>query len=327
MHATESRIEAAATALARVRPRAGRWARTMRAVRQSWQLYMLLFLPMVYLLVFKYYPMYGAQIAFRDFNPIGGITGSPWVGLDHFQRFVTSYNFWPVMRNTLELSLYNLAAGFPFPILLALSLNYVGSRHFRKTVQMVAYAPYFISTVVMVGIILTLLQPNGGLVNMLLGLVHIGPVDFMGNASYFIHIFVWSGVWQTVGFSCIVYLAALTGVDPTLHEAAIVDGASKWQRIRHIDLPGIAPIMVILLILDMGSILTISYQKVLLLQNPINQSVSEVLDLYVYHVGLASALPQFSYASAIGLFKSVIALVLIVVVNRFARRVSASSLW
>jgi putative aldouronate transport system permease protein len=326
MNVTEPRLR---VTTARAPGRVARRSRTLRlhAIRQSWQLYVLLILPMVYLIVFKYYPMYGAQIAFRNFNPVDGISGSPWVGLQNFVRFVTSYNFGPVMRNTIELSLYSLAAAFPFPILLAISLNYAGKRWFRKTVQMVVYAPYFISTVVMVGIILTLLNPRGGLINVLLGTVHLGPVDFMGNASYFAHIFVWSGVWQTVGFSCIVYLAALTSIDPTLHEAAIVDGASKWRRIWHIDLPGIAPIMVILLILDMGSILTIGYQKVLLLQNPINQSVSEVLDLYVYHVGLAASLPQVSYASAIGLFKSVVALILIVVVNAFARRVSSSSLW
>ena len=240
---------------------------------------------------------------------------------------MTSFNFWPIIRNTLFLSIYSLLAGFPLPIIMGLALSYVTRGWFRKTVQMVTYAPHFISTVVMVGIILMVLDTRSGLVNQLLGAVGLGPIDFMGNAAYFRHIYVWTDVWQNLGFDCIIYLAALTSIDPTLHEAAIVDGASKLQRMRYIDLPGITPIMVILLILNMSSILGVGFEKVLLLQNTINQPVSEVIETYVYHVGLRSTIPQFSYAAAIGLFQSVIALILLVAVNQFARSVSEASLW
>ncbi len=301
--------------------------RTWRRARRSWQLYVMLSLPLLWLLVFQYWPMYGVQIAFRNFNVVDGITGSPWVGLAHFERFVSSYNFWQIIKNTVILSVYSLVAGFPLPILLALALNHIGRTWFKKTVQMVGYAPEFISMVVMVGIIFVVLDPRIGMVNQILGLAGIGPIDFMGNAGYFRHIFVWSGVWQTVGFGCIIYLAALTSIDPTLHEAAIMDGASKLQRIRDIDLPGIVPAAMVLLILDLSAILSIGFEKVLLLQNPINLQVSEVVDSYVYRVGLAAPLPQFSYAAAIGLFQSVIALVLIVLVNQLARRIDDASLW
>jgi multiple sugar transport system permease protein/putative aldouronate transport system permease protein len=287
----------------------------------------MLALPLLYLFLFKYWPMYGVQIAFRTFNVVDGITGSPWVGLANFERFVHSFNFWQIISNTVILSVYSLAAGFPLPILLALALNHINRQWYKKTVQMVGYAPEFISIVVMVGIIFVLLDPRIGMVNQILGLVGIGSIDFMGNAGYFRHIFVWSGVWQHVGFACIIYLAALTSIDPTLHEAAIMDGASKLQRIRDIDLPGIVPAAIVLLILDLGSILSIGFEKVLLMQNPINLQVSEVVDTYVYRVGLAAPLPQFSYAAAIGLFQSVIALVLIVLVNQLARRVEDASLW
>jgi putative aldouronate transport system permease protein len=300
---------------------------TWRRARRSWQLYVMLALPLLYLLLFKYWPMYGVQIAFRTFNVVDGITGSPWVGLANFERFVHSFNFWQIISNTVILSVYSLAAGFPLPILLALALNHINRQWYKKTVQMVGYAPEFISIVVMVGIIFVLLDPRIGMVNQILGLVGIGSIDFMGNAGYFRHIFVWSGVWQHVGFACIIYLAALTSIDPTLHEAAIMDGASKLQRIRDIDLPGIVPAAIVLLILDLGSILSIGFEKVLLMQNPINLQVSEVVDTYVYRVGLAAPLPQFSYAAAIGLFQSVIALVLIVLVNQLARRVEDASLW
>jgi putative aldouronate transport system permease protein len=309
----------------RVQARLG--AQSWVAIRRNWQLYAMLILPVLYILVFKYWPMYGVQIAFRNFNVIDGITGSPWVGWANFERFMNAYNFRQIIGNTLLLSAYSLAAGFPFPIILALALNYTGRAWFRRTVQMVGYAPFFISIVVMVGMILVLLDPRFGIVNQLLGMVGIGPFDIMGNAAAFRHVYVWSGVWQYVGFSCIIYLAALTSVDPTLHEAAIIDGANKLQRIRDIDLPTIMPVAIVLLILEMGAILSVGFEKVLLLQNNINLPVSEVIDTYVYRVGLAAELPQFSYAAAIGLFQSVIAFVLIVVVNQIAKRVGAASLW
>jgi putative aldouronate transport system permease protein len=290
-------------------------------IRAKWQLYVLLALPLLYLLVFAYWPMYGVQIAFRNFNPGQGISASPWVGLRHFERFVSSYDFWRTLRNTLVLSLYSLAAGFPFPIMLALGLNYVTRRRFQKMVQLVTYAPYFISTVVMVGIILQLLAPNTGLVNHILQLLGFKQIDFMARPQLFAHIYVWSGLWQTVGFSCVIYLAALSGVDPTLHEAAIVDGASKLQRMWYIDLPEIIPLAILLLILSMGGILSSGFEKILLMQNPLNIRTSDVIDTYVYRVGIASAVPNYSYASAVGLFKSLVGLILVLVVDRFAKRI------
>jgi multiple sugar transport system permease protein/putative aldouronate transport system permease protein len=306
--------------------RRSRLQQVQKSIRRDWQLYVLLLPPLLYLVIFKYWPMYGVQIAFRNFNAVDGISGSPWVGLRHFERFVTSYNFWTIMKNTLVLNVYQLIAGFPLPIVLALALNYVRKQSFKKSVQMISYAPHFISTVVMCGIILQFVSPIG-LVNNLLGLVGIGPIFFMNEPSYWKSLYVWSGVWQNVGFGCIIYLAALAGIDPTLHEAAIVDGASKLQRIRDIDLPGIIPVAIILFILNLGTLLDTGFEKVLLLQNALNLRTSETIDTYVYHVSLASNFPQFSLAAAVGLFKAVIGLILIVSANQVARRFRATSLW
>ncbi|WJH35382.1 ABC transporter permease subunit [Paenibacillus sp. CC-CFT747] len=296
-------------------------------MKKVWRLYVLISLPVIYLLLFKYWPMYGAQIAFKNYIVTKGIWGSEWVGLKHFIRFFESYEFWRIIRNTITLSLYSLAAGFPFPILLALSLNYVRNERFKKSVQMITYAPHFISVVVMVGIILELLDPRNGIVNTVLKLFGLQPVNFMGIPEYFKSIYVWSGIWQSVGFSCIIYLAALSSIDPALHEAAVVDGASKLQRMRHIDLPGLMPIAIIMLILNTGHMLDVGFEKVLLMQNPLNMRTSEVIDTYVYKVGLASQAVNYSYSSAIGLFKSLINLVLLVAVNKIAQRTNQSSLW
>lgn len=299
----------------------------LKDMAKVWQLYLLMALPFVYIVIFKYVPMYGAQIAFKNFIATKGVFGSPWVGFDHFVRFFNSYEFWNIMWNTITLSLYQLVAGFPFPIILALSLNYVMHEKFKKMVQMVTYAPHFISVVVMVGIIFQVLDPRIGIVNILLNSIGIDPVNWMGKAEYFQSIYVWSGVWQNVGFSCIIYLAALASIDPSLHEAAVVDGASKLRRMWHIDLPGILPIAIILLILDVGRMLEIGFEKSFLMQNPLNLRTSEIVDTYVYKVGLASTVVNFSYSSAIGLFKNVINLILLIAVNRVARKMGQSSLW
>lgn len=295
-------------------------------VLKSWQLYLLFLLPLLYILIFKYYPMYGASIAFKNFNPALGITDSPWVGFDHIIRFFKSNEFTRILKNTLLLSLYQLVAGFPFPIILALSLNYVYHKKIKKSVQMITYAPHFISIVVMVGMILIFLDPRGP-INDLIALLGFERIHFMGKPSLFKSIFVWSGIWQNVGFGCIIYLAALSSVNPEMHEAALVDGASKLQRIWYIDIPSILPITIILLILDMGNILDTGFEKVLLMQNPLNLSTSEVIDTYVYNVGLVAQIPQFSYAAAIGLFKAVIALVLVTSTNRLSRKIGQESLW
>ncbi|TFE26109.1 sugar ABC transporter permease [Cohnella luojiensis] len=296
-------------------------------IRRVWQLYVLMSLPFLYLIVFKYVPMYGALIAFKDFVVTRGIWGSEWVGLKHFERFVHSYEFVKVIKNTLVLNFYNLAAGFSFPILLALSLNYIRVRWFKKTVQMITYAPHFISTVVMVGLMFELLDPRNGLINNILQAFGFGTVDFMGNPDYFKSIYVWSNIWQSAGFNCIIFLAALSSIDPSLHEAAVMDGASQRQRVWHIDLPGILPVAVILLILNMGYMLDVGYEKVLLMQNPLNLRTSEVIDTYVYKVGLVSQAMNYSYSAAIGLFKSIIGFILIITVNQIAKKANQASLW
>jgi putative aldouronate transport system permease protein len=301
--------------------------RRLRRISKSWQLYALFFFPGLYIILFKYVPMYGAVIAFKDFTATKGIMGSPWVGIKHFSRFFNSYDFWMLLSNTLGLSLYELIAGFPLPILLALSLNYVRNQYFKKTVQMVTYAPHFISVVVMAGIIMEFLAPRTGIINNIIVFFGYQPIGFMGSPEYFKSIFVWSGVWQNMGFGCIIYLAALAGIDPALHEAAVMDGASKLKRMRHVDIPGILPIAIILLILNVGHMLEIGFEKVLLLQNPLNLQASEVIDTYVYKVGLASPISNFSYSSAIGLFKNAINLILLVIVNSIAKKTGQSSLW
>lgn len=310
-----------------VPPGSGTRGPSWRRIRNNWQLYLMLVLPVAYVVVFQYVPMYGAQIAFRNFSPALGIEGSPWVGLEHFTRFLGSYQFWPLLRNTIVLHTYELLVTFPLPIVLALALNYVRLRWFKRSVQLITYAPHFISTVVIVGMLFMLLDPRIGLLNNLLTLVGIEPIDFMGEPALFRHVYVWSSAWQTMGFSAIIYLAALSSVDPELHEAAVVDGATKLQRMRYIDLPTIMPIAVILLILNIGTILSVGFEKVLLMQNDLNLDTAEVIDTYVYKIGLAAEIPQFSYAAAIGLFRSVVGLVLLVLANWVARRLARSSLW
>ncbi|MFG1813098.1 ABC transporter permease [Kribbella sp. NPDC049174] len=296
-------------------------------MRRNWQLYAMLALPLIWLAIFAYWPMYGVIIAFKDYNVVSGIWGSPWAGFKYFDRFIESYQFWKLIRNTVYLHVYELVATFPLPIILALCLNTVRRKWFSRSAQLITYAPHFISTVVVVGLIVVLTNPNTGVTNHILGLFGLGPVDMLGDSGLFRHLFVWSGAWQTMGFSAIIYLAALTSVPPELHEAAIVDGASRLRRMWHIDLPSIVPVAVILLILNIGSILSVGFEKVLLMQNSLNLDTAEVIDTYVYKIGLASAVPQFSYATAIGLFRSVIGLVLLVLANTFARRFARSSLW
>jgi putative aldouronate transport system permease protein len=295
--------------------------------KKSWQLQIIFLLPLLYLIIFKYVPMYGAQIAFRKFNAVDGIWNSPWIGWHYFERFFHSYEFYNVLWNTLGLALYHLIATFPFPIILALSLNQVRTGRFKKTVQMVTYAPHFISVVVMVGIIMEMLDPRTGLINKVIQLFGLKALHFLAIPEWFQSIYVWSDIWQHVGWNSIIFLAALAGIDPTLHEAAIMDGASKGQRVWHIDVPGILPIAIILLILNSGNLMDLGFEKALLLQNPLNLQTSEIIDTYVYHVGLASNMVNFSYATAIGLFKSVINLLLLVIINTMARKAGQESLW
>lgn len=301
--------------------RRSRW----RRARASWQLYVLLLPAVAYVLVFKYWPMYGAQIAFRDYNPVDGFSGSPWVGLEHFQRFVESFQFERLLANTLTLNALGLLIAFPIPIILALIVNQLQNERFKKFTQTVLYSPSFISVVVVVGMIYLLFSPRSGIVNNAITAAGGEPVFFMGSPEWFRPLYIGSDIWQNAGFSMIVYLAALTAIDPALHEAARVDGASKWQRIRHIDIPGIMPVITILFILAIGNLFNLGFEKVLLMQTDLNLPASEVIQTYVYKTGLQSA--QFSYSAAIGLFNSLINLTLLLTFNWVARRANKTSLW
>ncbi|MGI6725631.1 MAG: ABC transporter permease [Christensenellales bacterium] len=298
-----------------------------RNARINWELYAIIAVPVIWLLIFHYYPMYGVQIAFRKFTVSKGILGSPYVGLQYFEKFVKSYNFKRVVSNTLSISIYDLIMGFPFPIILALLLNNCLRPRYKKFVQIVTYMPYFISTVVMVGIIIQFLSPKVGVVNYAIKALGGNEIDFMGRPEYFKHIYVWSNIWQGTGWSAIIYLSALASIDPGLHEAALVDGANRFKRMWHIDLPGILPTITIMLTLRMGSIMSVGFEKAFLMQNNLNLSTSEIISTYVYKVGLASAAPDYSYSAAIGLFNSVINLVLIATVNRINARINEISLW
>jgi putative aldouronate transport system permease protein len=269
--------------------------------------------------------MYGVTIAFKDFKPHLGILGSPWVGFTHFERFFRSDQFWSLIQNTLGLSIYQLAAGFPLPIVLAILLNYAKYHRLKKVVQTMTYVPHFISTVVLVGMMSVLLSPQLGIVNVIIKSLGSESILFMADDDWFRSVYVWSGVWQNAGWGTIIYLAALAGIDPGLHEAAIVDGASKLRRIWHVDLPGIAPTIMILLILNMGSIMAVGFEKTFLMQNALNLSTSEVISTYVYKLGLLSS--QYSFAATVGLFNSVINFMLLIMVNRTAKALGQNSLW
>lgn len=296
-----------------------------KRIRVNWELYLFLVPAILYFLVFHYAPMYGIQIAFKNFIPSKGIMDSPWVGFDHFERFFNSYYFWDLLWNTFSLSFYELLIGFPLPIILALAFNEIRTGPFKKMVQSVTYAPHFISVVVMAGMIITFLSPSTGILVQFIKWMGFDAPNFLSDPAWFKTVYVLSGVWQSTGWGTIIYLAALSGVDPQQHEAAIVDGASRFKRLLHINLPAILPTITILLILNMGNILTIGFEKILLLQNSLNMESSDVISTYVYRTGLVDA--QYSFSTAVGLFNSFINVILLVTVNRIARRTSENSLW
>ena len=290
-----------------------------------WQLYIMLLLPVTYVFIFGYMPLSGLLIAFQDYSTKRGIWGSKWIGFEQFEKFFSTPQFTQLLWNTFALSLYSFLAGFPFPIILALALNECPSARYKKLVQMVTYAPYFLSTVVMCGIVIQFLHIRTGIINKLIVALGGTATDFMGNANYFRSIYVWSGIWQGAGYSAVIYLAALSGIDPSLQEAAIIDGANRFQRVWHVDLPAILPTVIIQMILSLGSLLSVGYEKVFLLQNTMNLSTSEVISTFVYKRGLKDI--QYSYSTAVGLFNSVVSLVLIATANFIARKVSDTSLW
>jgi putative aldouronate transport system permease protein len=297
----------------------------LRRMRKNWELYLFIAPAFLYFVVFHYAPMYGVQIAFKNFIPSKGFLGSAWVGFDHFERFFNSYYFWDLLVNTLTISFYELAIGFPLPIILALAFNEIRNGAFKKTVQTITYAPHFISVVVMAGMVITFLTPSTGIIVQIIEALGMEPAAFLTDPRWFKTMYVISGVWQSTGWGTIIYLAALAGVDPQLHEAAIVDGASRFKRLLHINLPTIVPTITILLILNMGNILGVGYEKVLLLQNSLNMEASDVISTFVYRTGLVSA--QYSFSTAVGLFNSVINALMLITVNQIAKRTSATSLW
>lgn len=294
-------------------------------MRRDYQLYIMMLPVVVYLFIFAYIPIYGVQIAFKDYNVGQGILGSPWVGFDNFTRFFRSFQFWNVLKNTLVLSLYGLIAGFPIPILLALMVTQVRREGFKKFVQTVTYAPHFISTVVVIGMLNVFLAPSNGVVNSVIQLLGGTPKFFMGDPELFADMYVWSGVWQNMGYSSIIYLAALTGVNPELHEVAMVEGASKIRRIWHIDLPCILPTIVTLLIMQCGRLMSVGFDKAYLMQNALNLSASEVLSTYVYKIGMLNS--QFSFSTAVDLFNCLINIILLVIVNAICNKLGDISLW
>ena len=307
--------------------KAGRGEFIRKRILPNWQLYLLLIIPVIYIMIFAYYPIIsGVRIAFSDYSIVKGIWGSPWAGFTNFARFFRNYQFFPVIRNTISLSLYSMIAGFPFPIILALALNYTRKKWFKKTVQMVTYAPYFISTIVLVGMMLQLFAYNG-IINAIIGNFGAGPYDFLGKPDTFPSMYVWSGVWQGVGFGSIIYLAVLSNSDEEIHEAATIDGASKTQRIRYIDIHLLMPTATILLIMNVGSILNIGFEKVFAMQNPLNLRTSEVLSTLIYKTSLKAIIPDFSYGTAVGFFQSTVGLLMIILLNQVSKKLSDTSLW
>lgn len=293
--------------------------------KKFWQCYLMVAIPVSFVFVFNYLPMGGVLMAFEDFSFKKGLFGSEWIGLKNFKAFFENPMFTQLLRNTLVLSIYSLIVSFPFPILLALILNECGSAKLKKTVQLITYAPNFISTVVLVGMVMQVLHPRFGMVNNLLSFLGFETIDFMGKEGLFSSIYVWSGVWQSAGYGSIIYIAALAGVDQEMVEATLIDGANRLQRIWYLDLPTIKPTIVISLIMAVGGIMGVGFEKVFLLQNSINAQVSEVISTYVYKRGLVNN--DYGYATAVGLFNSVVNAVLLVTVNYIARKMDETSLW
>lgn len=287
--------------------------------------YYLMLLPAVlYVLLFCYAPLYGLQIAFKNYKVSLGVAGSPWIGFRNFTDFFQSYYFVKLLKNTLVLSLYSLAVSFPIPIIVALILNELKGK-FKKFTQTILYAPHFISLVVVVSILNVMLSPSQGVVNTILEMLGMERNYFMANPAYFPHLYVWSGVWQGMGYSSVIYFAALSGIDPTLYEAAELDGASKLQRIRYIDLPSIMPTVIIMLIMSAGNLMSIGFEKAYLMQNDRNSGVSEIIATYVYKVGLIDA--RYSFSAAVNLFNSVINFIILIVINKISGKLSETSLW
>ena len=300
------------------------WKRNLKKFLSSWQLYVLLLPGVLYILIFSYFPMYGIQIAFKNFRPTKGIWGSEWVAFKHFIRFFQFPNFWQYIRNTVILSVYGILT-FPVGVIFSLLLNELPNQKFKKTVQMITYAPHFISTVVLCGMVLLFFSETNGFVNAIIEGLGFQRIPFLEEAKYFRSLYIGSGLWQGLGWSTIIYLAALAGVSPELVEAARIDGANRLQIVLHVNIPTIMPTIIIMFIMSFGSILSVGFEKIFLLQNALNLSVSQVLSTYTYEVGLINA--QYSYSAAISLFNTVINITLLIIVNMIVSKLSDISLW
>lgn len=312
----------------RLTPASRQRQKLLRQVGHRWQIYLLMLIPVAYILIFAYGPMFGLVIAFKRYDFSLGIFKSPWVGLANFEKFFQSYKFSEILKNTLTVSLYSLIVGFPIPILFALLLNALPFRRYQKTIQTITYLPHFISVVVIVGLIMQLLNSRNGLYGNLYTLfTGTRAPDILAKGSNFPHIYVWSGIWQSTGYNSIIYFAALSSVDQSLHEAALIDGATRFQRVRYIDFPSILPTASIMLILAVGNIMNVGFEKVLLMQNSLNLKYSEVISTYVYKIGLASGINDFSLSTAIGMFNSVINFTLLLVANFASKRISGNGIF
>ena len=288
--------------------------------KNNWQLYVLILSAIIYFIVFNYMPLYGIQIAFKDFKAVFGISGSKWVGLKHFENFFHAYYFKRLLANTLLLNVYNLLWSFPVPIILAILLNQIKGPKIKRFIQTSIYVPYFISTVVLAGMLYIFLSPTSGIFNILRQALGMKSVDFMSDAKAFRTIYIVSGIWQSAGWGTILYIASLSGVDPSLYEAAEIDGASIWQKIRYIDMPSIVPVIVMVFILDCGKLLSSNTDKALVMQTAGNIPTSDIIGVYVYNVGLGSG--QFSYTTAIGLFINIINFIIIITANQISKKIS-----
>ena len=291
----------------------------------NWQFWVIIAVPIIYAIIFAYIPMAGIVLAFQDFSIRKGIFGSEWVGLRYFKQFLTSTSSVLVIKNTLILGIYSFLASFPVPILLAIGINEMRAKRYKKAVQMVTYAPYFISIVVLVGMMMQMMDLRSGIINVFIQKLGFSPINFFGDPKIFRHLYVWSGVWQSAGYASIIYLAALSGVSKELQEAAIVDGANRVKRILHVDIPAILPTIIIMLIFNCASIVSIGLDKVFLMQNSLNASVSEVISTFVYKVGVVNS--NIGFSTAAGLFQSVVSFVLLVIVNRVCKKITENSLW
>lgn len=293
---------------------------------RDWQLWVMILPAALYILIFCYGPMYGLQLAFRDYNFSKGITGGDWVGFKYFIQYFQSPMFFPTIRNTFVIAFFSLICGFPIPIILAIAINAVKGARWKRTVQTVVYLPYFISTVVLVAMLQILLSPTTGVLSNALRTVGLvgEKTNLLGDPSAFVPVYVISGIWQSAGWNSIIFIAALAAVDGQLYDAAKVDGANRWQQVWHVELPAILPTIIILLIMNMGGILSVGFEKTYLMQNSMNKGVSEVISTYVYNVGLKSS--QFSFGSAVGLFNTVVNFVFLVLANQISRRVANISL-